>query len=77
MNRNLIGYRKIVGLTQKEIAKQIGIGETSYCHKERGQTDFTQTEMEKIVDLFQSLGYELMMNYLFFRGESLDKQQKI
>ena len=67
MNRNLIGYRNMLGLTQVEISKMIGITSISYCKKETGKNDFTQTEMENILKIFNLEGYELTMDKLFKR----------
>lgn len=45
MQTILYGLRKAKGLTQKELAKEIGISELSYRNKERGKNEFTQDEM--------------------------------
>lgn len=37
--------RKEAGLTQAELAKELGISEVSYRQKEKGQRSFTQDEM--------------------------------
>lgn len=68
INRNLIGYRKIIGLTQIEMADKIGLAETTYCQKERGQRDFKQTEMENIMKVIKAAGHDAAMNYIFFRS---------
>lgn len=67
MNRNLIGYRNMMGFKQSELAKQIGIGETTYWRKENGINDFTQTEMEKITSVLNDAGHELTMQHIFLR----------
>ena len=45
MQTILYGLRKAKGLTQKELAKKIGISELSYRNKELGKNEFTQDEM--------------------------------
>ena len=67
MNRNLIGYRNMLGLTQVQISKLIGITSISYCNKETGKNDFTQTEMENLLNIFNIEGYKLTMDKLFKR----------
>lgn len=45
MQTTLYGLRKAKGLTQKELAKELGISELSYRNKELGKNEFTQDEM--------------------------------
>lgn len=45
MQWNLIKLRKEAKLTQKDMAKMIGISEESYGMKERGQKQFKADEM--------------------------------
>ena len=77
MNRNLAGYRKMLGLTQEVISKIIGISSVSYCNKETGKNDFTQTEMEKLIKIFNDEGYELTMDKLFKRIWVLKNETKL
>lgn len=67
MNYKLLGYRRVVGLTQKEMSALIGIGSTSYSLKESGKRDFTQTEMENIIKVFRKNGKDFKMDEIFFR----------
>ena len=41
----LYQLRKEKGITQKELARKLGISETAYRQKEKGQSAFTQDEM--------------------------------
>ncbi len=41
----LYQLRKEKGITQKELAQKLGISETAYRQKEKGQRAFTQDEM--------------------------------
>ena len=52
MNKNLIITRKEKGMYQREVAGILGISKQSYCHKETGKTDFTQTEMLRLARIF-------------------------
>lgn len=50
----LYQLRKEKGITQKELAQKLGISETAYRQKEKGQSAFTQDEMlvTKIIYIF-------------------------
>ena len=41
----LYQLRKEKGITQKQLARKLGISETAYRQKEKGQSAFTQDEM--------------------------------
>ena len=56
MNR-LKMYRVGYGLTQNDIAKELGMARATYCTKEQGKMDFTQTEINKILKLL-NMKYE-------------------
>ena len=48
----LQGLRKEKGLTQMEMAKKLGISETSYRLRELGEADFKFSEMIAITKIF-------------------------
>lgn len=52
-NYRLIGYRTMAGLCQKDIAKAIGIKESTYAAKETGRGVFKEKEMLKIYQLLK------------------------
>lgn len=52
----IIIFRDKAGLSQEEVAKQLGISKSSYSRKEKGITQFTFDEIEK---LFFVLGFTL------------------
>lgn len=52
MQWELIKKRKEAGLTQKDMAKMLGISESSYTNKERGDYQFKQDEMFMAADYF-------------------------
>ena len=60
------GYRKMFGITQGELAKSVGIGVTSLCHKERGAIDWTGHNMVTITKEFQKYKDDLKMDDIFF-----------
>ena len=58
VNRKLKGARAEYGLTQTDLASLLSISEKSYVNKENGKTEFTQSEIEKILDIFEGKKYE-------------------
>lgn len=65
MNK-IAGYRKMLGLTQEELANKIGISRSSFQSKENGKFPFKQTEMKKIVTVFQQADLNVTLDSLFF-----------
>lgn len=53
MQYKLYALRKQKGLTQEDMAKELGITPNTYRNKELGHTFFNAKEMFKISDLFQ------------------------
>ena len=49
----LYQLRKEKGLTQKEMAQKLGISETAYRQKEKGQRAFKSDEMFIIADILE------------------------
>ena len=48
MPNKLLGLRKSVRVTQKELADYLNINQATFCKKETGISDFKRSEMEKI-----------------------------
>lgn len=67
MNKQLIAYRKILNMSQTEMAKAIGIGLTSYNFKETGKSDFTQSEMLSIWKIIKRYNPKVTIDELFFK----------
>ncbi|MDT2759848.1 MULTISPECIES: helix-turn-helix transcriptional regulator [Enterococcus] len=44
MYEKVSGYRKLIGLTQKEMANDLNISVQSYRNKERGRSSFSDNE---------------------------------
>ncbi|MCK8825545.1 helix-turn-helix transcriptional regulator [Fuchsiella alkaliacetigena] len=57
VNRKLKATRKEHGVTQEDMAEVLGISTSSYCDKENGLSEFKQSEIDNILDLF-SVEYE-------------------
>lgn len=49
----LYKLRKEKGITQKELAQKLGISETAYRQKEKGQSAFKSDEMFIIADILE------------------------
>lgn len=47
MTNKIAGYRRMLGMTQTDMAKKFGVSTQSYFMKEKGETPFT--DQEKIV----------------------------
>lgn len=64
----LIGYRKMCGMTQKDMANVIGVSTAQgYGSKEIGKVPFTADEMQAIQNVLNSrLGLRLTIDELFF-----------
>lgn len=56
-SNNLKTLRKYSFLSQQDIADILGLSRASYVSKENGKNDFTQTEIQKLMELF-NLPYE-------------------
>lgn len=59
-SRALKAARVRLGYTQKEVAKQLGIGETSYVHRENGKQDFTISEVNKLRTILNLSDYDIL-----------------
>ncbi len=68
----LLGKMKEKGITQSELAKQIGISETSLNKKLNGGSQFRQEEMLKILDC---IGVNIESVSLYFFAKKLVKSQ--
>ena len=61
----LIGYRKMFGLNQTDIAKILDIGTNPYSFKENNKTEFTISESIKITKYLKEFKPELTMDEIF------------
>lgn len=55
MNK-VLGYRKMLGKTQKQMAMEFNISEQSYRNKEKGKVEFKKDEMIKFKSLLVGKG---------------------
>jgi len=69
-NLNLIGYRKMLELTQEDMADKLKMSRRWYIKKELGQKDFSQTEIENIMKLLKANRPSLTIDEVFLRNQS-------
>ena len=51
MINKIVGYRKMLSMTQKEMAEKLDLSEGQYRAKEKGYYDFSRGEMQKFYDM--------------------------
>ena len=57
------GYRSMIGLSQEEMAKKIGISRENYARKESAN-NFNETEKLALLSVFNEKGLNLIRNDL-------------
>ena len=57
------GYRSMIGLSQEEMAKKIGISRENYARKE-SSNNFNETEKLALLSVFNEKGLKLVRNDL-------------
>lgn len=62
----IAGYRKMIGLTQKEMATHLNISELTYRNKEKGRIPFKDFEMLKFYELLKSVKPDAGIEDIFF-----------
>jgi len=65
MNR-LAAYRKLIGMNQTEMAKELNISLPTYCMKETGKNQFTHSEMIGIIRIIQRKVPDITADEIFF-----------
>ncbi|WP_065580945.1 helix-turn-helix transcriptional regulator [Staphylococcus hominis] len=64
---SVLGYRKMINKTQKDIAKLLNISEQTYRKKEKGITEFNKKEMLMIKNLLSEKGLKnISIEDIFF-----------
>lgn len=66
MKNKIVGYRKMLGLTQTEMAKKMGISKQSYYLKEKGETAFNDREKQLFKDMLLPIFPEITIDSIFF-----------
>ena len=65
MNRTLLGYRTMLGLSQSQMGKEIGMSGSNYCKKEIGKSEFRASEMIKIMSIINERFPLMTMEQIF------------
>jgi len=60
------GYRNMINLSQKEMAKLLGISFTSYCHKEQGKREFKDNEKIVFFEIVKKSVPNVTIEEIFF-----------
>lgn len=60
------GYRKMTGLTQREMADKLHISEGTYRSKEKGKTSFKDVEMKVFYELVSNVNPSVNIKDIFF-----------
>ena len=66
MPNKLLGLRKSVRVTQKELADYLNIHQGTFCKKEMGLSDFKKSEMEKITTFLKKYYPDITTEEIFF-----------
>lgn len=57
----------MMGLSQKEMSKILGIAESTYRQKETGKSNFKDTEIEKFMMHIKSIDPNINIKDIFFK----------
>lgn len=66
MVNKVMGYRKMLCMTQKQMAEELGISEGQYRAKEKGKYEFSQNEMKTFQKLLISKVGNIKLESIFF-----------
>lgn len=66
MKNYVAGYRKMFGITQKELAEKIGVMPATLCNKEKGKRLFSQAEMISILEIFKEFDQSITLDKIFY-----------
>lgn len=66
MTNKVLGYRKMINFSQREMATKLGISEGQYREKEKGRYDFSQSEMKKFYETVQPFLSKVKLEDIFF-----------
>lgn len=70
MQSNAMGYRKLLGLTQKDLAEIFGISVQSIRNKEKGITSYNDQEKIIIRNLLREKVFpNITIDEIFFTGK--------
>ena len=61
-------FRRGYGLSQDYVAKELGISRPTLNKKEKGELDFTKTEMEIYTDILKKYKTDITIKEIFFEN---------
>ncbi|AHN22055.1 helix-turn-helix transcriptional regulator [Lysinibacillus varians] len=64
--RLISGYRKMTGLSQKEMANKLKISEVTYRNKENGKKYFNEEEIKQFFELVRLVKRDVTIEEIFF-----------
>ena len=66
MVNKIKGYRNMLGLSQEQLGKQLGISKQAYYNKESGKNSFSDSEKLKFKTLLLPLFPDITIEDIFF-----------
>ncbi|MCI3029774.1 helix-turn-helix domain-containing protein [Desemzia sp. C1] len=60
------GYRTMLGLSQSDLGKLLGITKQAISNKERGVSSFTDLEKSKIKEMLKVIKSDITIDEIFF-----------
>lgn len=66
MKVKIRGYRNMLGLTQEQLGKQLGMSKQTYHNKETGKNAFSDEEKMKFKKLLLPLFPDITLEDIFF-----------
>lgn len=63
----LAGYRKMLGVTQTDMANRLGISKQAYYRKEKNLVPFSDKEKVMIKEMLIQIFPEITIDEIFFR----------
>ncbi len=70
------GYRKMIGYTQRQMAKKLGITEGTYNRKENGKSNFKIDEMKIFISLVREEIPTINAEEIFFNNKPTKKTKE-
>ena len=58
------GYRSMIGLTQEELATELGMATRTFVNKETGKSEFTVSELQTIKEILNAKGINVSLDEL-------------
>lgn len=66
MQNKLAGYRRMLGMTQKQMADEFGISKQAYYLKEKGNTAFSDSEKLQFKEMLKPIFPHITIDEIFF-----------